>query len=58
MATKPDKKNQDIQEDKLPTSDQKVSKEESQEDMFSLDSDIEMEDLVESIHQKERTLKK
>lgn len=57
MDTKPDKKDKPQQEEQSTIS-QESSEEEAAGDQLELDSDIEMEGLVDSITSKERSMKK
>jgi len=56
--TNPADKDQCPKNDNEQNTDSKPSDDNAQEDMFSLDSDIEMEGLVESINVKEQSMKK
>jgi len=57
MGTEKENKEQP-QKDQQPAVNSKQQEEEPLDDLFSLDSDLEMEGLVDSINIKEQTMKK
>jgi len=58
MNTKANKKDQPQKDDKQLSNNSELPEEEIQADQLELDSDIELEGLVDSITSKERSMKK
>lgn len=58
MEDKSTKKDQPLEDQRELKKNTESSEEIAQEDQLTLDSDMEMEDLVESITEKERSMKK